>query len=53
MAALLASFSLMRALFLEKLLDGGGKMWSGVHLPCRWRRVLAVWRIGYLVTDKA
>jgi hypothetical protein len=24
---------LMRALFLEQLLDEGGKRWSGVHLP--------------------
>jgi hypothetical protein len=35
MAALSAPLSLMEALFLEQLLDGGGKKWSGVYLPCQ------------------
>jgi hypothetical protein len=40
-----------RASFLEQLLDGGGKRWSGVSLPRRRSRVSAVWHSGVSVTD--
>jgi hypothetical protein len=33
MAALSGPFSLLMALFLEQLLNGGGRKWSGVLLP--------------------
>jgi hypothetical protein len=45
------SLSLLGASFLEQLLDGGGKRWSGVHLPRRRCRVLVAWRRGVSETS--
>jgi hypothetical protein len=36
---------------LEQLLDGGGRRWSGVHLPRQQRRVLVAWHNRASVSD--